>query len=111
MDEFQELGPGDVLTKMLKGIRSQFKAPPPATAPATPVIAAAAASKPADPHQRVASWNTEHPVGSQVKVAGYDTALTTRTEAMVLFGHRAAIYMQGYNGYFALDDVQPLARR
>jgi hypothetical protein len=39
-------------------------------------------------------------------VAGYD-ALETRTEAMVLFGHRAAVYMKGYNGYFDLDEVVP----
>ncbi len=110
VSEFQELGPGDVLTKMLKGIRSQFKDAPPDVAPATPIVTPAAVPKPADPHERVATWNTQHPVGSRVKVAGYDAALTTRTEAMVLFGHRAAIYMQGYNGYFALDDVQPLAR-
>jgi malonyl CoA-acyl carrier protein transacylase len=27
---------------------------------------------------------------------------------MVLFGHRAAVYLQGYNGYFDLDEIAPL---
>jgi hypothetical protein len=35
--------------------------------------------------------------------------LETRSEAVVLFGHRAAVYMKGYNGYFDLDEVAPLA--
>jgi hypothetical protein len=32
--------------------------------------------------------------------------MKTRSPAMVLFGHRAAIYLQGYDGYFVLDDVR-----
>ena len=31
--------------------------------------------------------------------------LTTRTSAIELFGHRAAVYMEGYNGYFDLDEI------
>lgn len=31
--------------------------------------------------------------------------LETRTEAMVLFGHRAAVYLKGYNGYFDLGEL------
>jgi hypothetical protein len=37
-------------------------------------------------------------------VADHD-ALTTRTPAIVLFGHRAAVYMEGFNGYFDLDEL------
>jgi malonyl CoA-acyl carrier protein transacylase len=108
--EFVELGPGDVLTKLIKGIRSQLKpdaAPPRAAEPA----AAAPVRKPssADPQQRVADWNRSYPVGTVVRVKGYSQPLATKTEAVVLFGHRAAIYMQGYNGYFALDEVEPAA--
>lgn len=106
--DFVELGPGDVLTKLIKGIRSQFKpdaVPKPALAPA--VAAPSQRKQAADPQQRVADWNRSHPVGTVVKVKGYSQPLTTKTEAVVLFGHRAAVYMQGYNGYFALDDVEP----
>ena len=57
------------------------------------------------PQQNIIEWNASHRIGTQVKVVGYDTLLTTKTQAMLLFGHRAAIYMQGYNGYFALDEI------
>jgi hypothetical protein len=56
-------------------------------------------------NKKIIEWNNKYPVGAQVVVAGYEDKLKTRTKAMVLFGHRAAIYMQGYKGYFDLDDV------
>jgi len=60
----------------------------------------------ADPGQKVSAWNASHPVGTRVRstIADYDD-LETRTEAMLLFGHRAAVYMKGYHGYFDLDEV------
>ena len=75
-------------------------APPPVP---TPPVASPVAS---DARTKVAAWNAAHPVGTRVKstIADYDD-LETRTEAMVLFGHRAAVYMKGYNGYFDLDEV------
>lgn len=56
--------------------------------------------------QKVAAWNSRHPVGTGVKslVTEYG-ALITRTPAVVLFGHRAAVYMEGFNGYFDLDEL------
>jgi malonyl CoA-acyl carrier protein transacylase len=112
--DFLELGPGDVLTKLIKSIKSQFK---PDAAPSVSPKPAAEPTAPAprpgggvtNPQQRVTDWNRSYPVGTVVKVEGYSNPLTTKTEAVVLFGHRAAIYMQGYNGYFALDEVEPLA--
>lgn len=58
--------------------------------------------------EKVASWNAKHPIGTKVNstLLGYDE-LETRTEAVVLFGHRAAVYMKKYNGYFDLDEVTP----
>ena len=59
--------------------------------------------------EKVDAWNENHPVGTRVKSSTmeYDD-LETRTEAVVLFGHRAAVYMKGYNGYFDLDEISPL---
>lgn len=114
--EFEELGHGEVLTKLLRGIRQQTAvqvAPAPVPTPAsTPAIAqAAAAGAPAprrDAAEKVREWNSRHPVGTRVTSAmdGYGE-LETGTEAMVLFGHRAAVYMKGYNGYFDLDTLTP----
>jgi malonyl CoA-acyl carrier protein transacylase len=59
-------------------------------------------------HKKIDTWNKTYPIGTKVTIKGYKEELETRTEAMILFGHRAAIYMQGYNGYFALDEVTPM---
>jgi malonyl CoA-acyl carrier protein transacylase len=115
--EFEELGNGDVLTRMALTIKAQT---PEAVLRAIlaaeedighttePAAAEPAAAALMSAHDKVAAWNRTHRVGAQVKstVAAYD-ALETRTEAMVLFGHRAAVYMQGYNGYFDLDELVP----
>jgi malonyl CoA-acyl carrier protein transacylase len=115
--EFEELGNGDVLTRMAFTIKGQTPEPvlrailaaengltvQPDAAQEEPVAAEVTSV-----HAKVAAWNKSHRIGTRVKstVAGYD-ALETRTEAMVLFGHRAAVYMKGYNGYFDLDEVVP----
>lgn len=56
--------------------------------------------------EKVKAWNLENHVGTRVRstLDGFDE-LETRTPAMVLFGHRAAVYMKGYHGYFDLDEV------
>jgi len=116
--EFVELGPGDVLTKLISSIKNQFKRnaaaqsnqPSPAPGP-TNNQATVQTDREQDlktPQQKVNDWNQSYPIGTQVYAKGYDEILTTKTQAVILFGHRAAIYMQGYNGYFALDDVDPV---
>ena len=58
--------------------------------------------------KRVEEWNQTYPVGMKVTVDGYEGMMETRTEAMLIFGHRAAIYLKDYNGYFHLVDVSPI---
>ncbi|UXI70690.1 ACP S-malonyltransferase [Tahibacter amnicola] len=131
---FVEIGHGDVLTKMILKIKqiaaNAAAEPAPAVrgaaaetaAPVSPPAASASATAPAADatvdarsvhndrfaraEQKVADWNSRHPVGTGVKslVAEYGH-LVTRTPAMVLFGHRAAVYMEGFNGYFDLDEL------
>ncbi len=67
------------------------------------------AGRPVAVGEKIAAWNQRYPVGTRVKSSIADYAeLETRTQAVVLFGHRAAIYMKGYNGYFDLDEVVPV---
>ena len=94
--EFQEMGVGNVLTKLIAVIKAK---PKPLEIKKT--------SDDCTAQEKVDRWNSTHPIGSKVSADGYESQLETRTEAMVLFGHRAAIYMKGYNGYFALDEVTP----
>lgn len=109
--QFEEVGYGDVLTRLLQTIQKQtpdsalaayFEDMPQLSAEQAP-------AKPSTAAEKVAAWNRRHPIGAKVKslIADYQD-LETRTEAIVLFGHRAAVYMKGYNGYFDLDEVAPL---
>jgi malonyl CoA-acyl carrier protein transacylase len=58
--------------------------------------------------QKEEAWNRQYPPGTRARstVAGGQT-LETSSEAVVLFDHRAAVYMKGYNGYFDLDELMP----
>ena len=127
---FIEIGHGDVLAKMILKIKqiaakaAADKAPPaPApvaektespsaeTASPLPVKAAVDAGNAhgdrlALAEQKVASWNSRHPIGTRAKsLVAEHGDLTTRTPATLLFGHRAAVYMEGFNGYFDLDEL------
>lgn len=126
--EFEEFGPGDVLTRLVDTIRKQT---PDSVldgfaAVAAPVAATSAAAAPAPVSaasdanairvpvaaraatDKVQAWNRAHAIGTRVRstIADYSD-METRSEALVLFGHRAAVYMKGYNGYFDLDEVVP----
>lgn len=111
---FEEIGHGDVLTKIYRTIEQETaKASQPAIDKTVerPVEAGASAMPPRSiaALDKVNDWNLKYPVGTKVKstALNYDD-LETRTEATVLFGHRAAVYMKNYNGYFDLDEVTPL---
>lgn len=124
--EFEELGNGDVLTRMSFTIKAQTpesvlqeiikeeKALPPqaietaAGKEAEEKLDHAVIVNLADAREKVSAWNKAYPIGTKVSstVVGYGD-LETRTEAILLFGHRAAVYMKGYNGYFDLNELTP----
>jgi len=59
--------------------------------------------------EKVKSWNQNYPIGTKVKSSILDSDdLETRTSAVILFGHRAAVYLKGYNGYFDLNEIVAL---
>lgn len=110
--QFDELGHGDVLARLVMSIKvqtpeavlQQFEAeelglePAP---PAAPISLNAAEAK-------VIAWNQRYPIGTRGKSRVKDYGeLETKSEAVVLFGHRAAVYMKGYNGYFDLEELTP----
>ncbi|UXY16194.1 ACP S-malonyltransferase [Chitiniphilus purpureus] len=107
---FEELGPGDVLTKLAKTVEVQT--PRPVLDALAAQLQDDAPAAPARPgvvaEDKVRAWNRTHPVGTRVRSTLVDAAdLETRSEAVVLFGHRAAVYLKGYNGYFDLDELTP----
>uniref|UniRef100_V5IZI4 [acyl-carrier-protein] S-malonyltransferase n=1 Tax=Pseudomonas sp. Q71576 TaxID=1231908 RepID=V5IZI4_9PSED len=111
---FEELGHGEVLTRLVHAIRRQTP-----VAENRVVSDASALDKRGQPnllpvlgtqtssaHEKVTAWNLNCPVGTKVRSLLIDyPSLETCTEAMVLFGHRPVVYMKGYNGYFDIDEV------
>jgi trans-AT polyketide synthase/acyltransferase/oxidoreductase domain-containing protein len=58
---------------------------------------------------QIGAWNRCHAVGTLVHAQLYpDRVHKTRTEAMVLFDQKAVIYLDGFNGYFDLNEVRPV---
>ena len=120
--QFEEVGFGEVLTKMVKNIKIQVAQidtkdenriglkPDNAVAAAAPVADKKIETIRTNVNAaiQVEQWNKQYSVGARFKssAANY-TELETRTKAIVLFGHRAAVYMKGYNGYFDLNEIAP----
>ena len=124
--EFEELGVGDVLTKLIGYIKKDYdknasgkteakskaseekrtKANEKAAPKSRSITKTSKPKQHTDAATLVEQWNEAHPVGTKVTSGFYEDELETRTEAMVLFGHRAAVYMKGYNGYFDLTEIE-----
>ncbi|MCF2908416.1 ACP S-malonyltransferase [Pseudoalteromonas sp. DL2-H2.2] len=91
---FFELGPKKVLTKLVAEIKQH--------------AADYAQRDTQTPAQQVEQWNQTHGVGTTIKVAHISEPMRTRTPAMLLFGHRPAVYVEGAQGYIALDEATAL---
>ncbi|XSS66305.1 ACP S-malonyltransferase [Pseudomonas sp. B11] len=107
--QFEEVGHGEVLTKLVEKIRAGSRLPVPGVA-VSPRDAAPGPREAAlhSAIEQVAQWNARHPAGTRVRSLRVDGDQLTRSTALVLLGHRAAVYLQGHNGYFALDEIQAL---
>ena len=58
--------------------------------------------------EQIARWNRSYPVGTPVHCQAYpERTYRTRTQAMLLFNRKAVIHLEGFNGYFDLNEVQP----
>ncbi|MCG7563259.1 ACP S-malonyltransferase [Pseudoalteromonas sp. McH1-42] len=98
---FVELGPKKILTKLVAEIKQQATSLPASNAAKTTILKDPTA-------QQIERWNQSHGVGTQIRVAHLGEPLRTRTPAMLLFGHRPAVYVEGVQGYIALDEATPL---
>lgn len=127
--EFEEIGVGDTLTKFIAQIKKEWGAKGKRSAVQADqnsdtsnkissekklasnkvaVSAGAHLKNDQSADELVEHWNKTYPIGTKVISKSYEGELETRTEAMVLFGHRAAVYIKGYNGYFDLRELNPV---
>lgn len=110
VDEFEEIGNGDVLTKLMLSIKSHFSANR-NSQQASPTNFKVEQVAPLEVlHRQIDYWNKHYAIGTKVKVAEGKEELQTRTEAMIILGHKAVIYMQSYKGYFALNEVSAVPK-
>lgn len=115
-DEFIELGPGKVLSNLYDKIRQYYNSgaykakerKENAAVDTTIGLDYVTNLKDESAAEIVKRWNREHPVGTRIRCDAYDEILTTRSEAIVLFGHRAAIYVENYNGYFDIKEIRAI---
>ena len=66
-----------------------------------------------NPEQEVADWNARVKVGDLVEYRSYPEAapqtFKTRTEAQVLSGHTAVVWLAGKSGCVCCDACRPVA--
>ena len=105
--EFKEVGCGEVLSKMIVKIQNETAHLFDNNTAKFPEPSEDNESSSMSIEEKVNQWNKKYPVGSRMKnrTLGYDH-LVTRTEAMVLFGHRGAVYMNEYKGYFDIEELE-----
>jgi malonyl CoA-acyl carrier protein transacylase len=109
---FEEVGHGKTLTGLLKSIKNEQIKTLDQAGPAKYFHYNNKEKYKINAEEKVKLWNQSYPIGTKVKSKIVnDKELETRTEAMILFGHRAAVYMKGYNGYFDLDEIIPSAKQ
>jgi len=102
---FEEVGYGEVLTKMIGNIQKEtthlFEAD---SVEESKVVD----TSNSDIEQQINEWNKTYPTGSKMTSNTLDYGmLITRSEAVILFGHRGAVYMDGYKGYFDINELTP----
>ena len=123
--EFEELGSGNVLTKLITAIRNDTDRKQESVATEKKISEKNIQNDKVGMKEKnscdltnlkntlnaeelVEFWNKTYPVGTKVVSNLFEIELETKTEAMILFGHRAAVYIKGYNGYFDLKEVTPI---
>lgn len=111
---FEEVGPGSVLTKLIADISKAYSESPELVLPKqTDTVENVNTVSSQTQHEttikqanfNISNWNNHNSIGTEVKIKDYQGLYETRTEAIMLFGYKPAIYIEGFNGYFDLEDV------
>lgn len=106
--ELTELGVGNVLTKLTTYIETYYKENANLLPKTVTLQSDVIDSDSPNTTSSVEAWNDKYPIGTSVNVTGFRKNLVTRSRAVLLFGVSPAVYLEGYRGYFSLDEVQPV---
>ncbi|MCP5245664.1 MAG: ACP S-malonyltransferase [Burkholderiales bacterium] len=102
IDEFEEIGNGQVLSKLIASIKLQYSSTKKYSIKQT----AQQSENIVDmPKNQIDNWNNHYPIGTPVKAKGYKKELQTRSNAMFILNNKAVIYLLGYKGYFPLNEI------
>ncbi|MEJ2621375.1 MAG: ACP S-malonyltransferase [Candidatus Thiodiazotropha sp.] len=116
-----EVGPGDVLSRMLSTIQREYKAGMFDDLIATFELEQCASEvdsrgneignilseiHPVNSADLVQRWNMDISVGDKVVRRSDGEMLRTRSEAILLFGSKPVVYLRGYKGYFDLSELE-----
>lgn len=103
---FIEVGPGNVLTKLVSRIQTHYFDHQKTQLTQVDLLSMQTAMKRTIVNKQVDDWNNTWSVGTIVKANGLDGVLQTRTKAKTMFGQHAAVYVEGNQGYLSLDDIR-----
>ena len=116
VETFAEVGHGQTLGNMVQQIRNETR--PPVLAELAGAFSvtvntptpAVVVTLPDEPAEEVASrWNKSNNVGTQVTLRGMpNRIMKTRTDARILFGRRAVVYVEDEAGYIDVRDLIPV---
>lgn len=99
--DFEEIGHGEVLTKLLRTIKNEVPQREKSTSTEYQAFKTNAAV-----NSLVSDWNHRNPIGTKVNsIHAQFQQLETRSLAKALSENKAVVYMKGYYGYFSLDEL------
>ena len=100
---FEEIGQGEILSKMLGYIRAAYR--PNASADVNANLVDDSSGDRQKAQNQIDAWNERYSVGTSVNLVRNGEKHRTRSKAMSLWGRSAVVYLQDCNGYVELSEL------
>jgi len=106
VDEFEEVGPGNVLTKLFSKIKHNSVVKKQVSLDEIVLSSLKVEAEQAFLKKEIDDWNTVWSIGTEVTAEGFTGPLMTRAPAIEISGQKAGLYVDGYKGYLPLGSVR-----